>query len=229
MSFVSLSLKLKNMIRSFYLLFLLLYAGLWSSTAQGPDLLIQQYGKHAYDLEYYRKWNFDILVQPHLSKPTNRDSKGKLQFNLGGRVHYRMTKTFGLTSGVDFHRLKYQYAYERDTSVDQLRFLRIPLQLSVYPVKRVRLSLGGSYQFFLSAIGQPPPTTEPVPYPSRSFVNSIGVMASAHYRVYRKFSASLGFHFQKRSSSPLDRVSQNFKGFSLGIAYTFLNPNRQKP
>ena len=214
--------------RSFCLLSLLLFAGLWSSTAQGPDLLIQQYGKNAYDLEYYRKWNFDVLVQPHLSKPSNRESKGKLQLNLGARVHYRLAKSFGITSGVDYHRLKYQYAYESDNSVDQLRFLRLPFLLSVYPVKRLRLSLGGSYQFFLSANGQPPPATAPLSYPSRTFINSIGVMASAHYRVYRKFSASLGFHFQKRSNDPLDRVSQNFKGFSLGIAYTILNPNQSK-
>ena len=171
---------------------------------------------------------FRRLLQPHLSKPTNRDSKGKLQFNLGGRVHYRMTKSFGLTSGVDFHRIKYQYTYENDSSVDHLNFLRLPLLLSVYPVKRLRLSLGGSYQFFLTATGQPPPATEPLVYPSRSFINSIGVMASAHYRVYRKFSASLGFHFQKRSSNPLDRLSQNFSGFSIGVAYTILNPNQPK-
>ena len=214
--------------RHFCLLFLLCVGDFWSSTAQGPGLLIQQYGKASYDLEYYRKWNFDVLVQSHLSKPTNRESKGKLQFNLGGRVHYRMAKSFGLTSGVDLHRIKYQYAYENDNSIDHLNFLRLPLLLSVYPVKRLHLSLGGSYQFFLSATGQPPPATAPLPYPSRSFVNSIGVMASAHYRVYQKFSASLGFHFQKRSSNPLDRVSQNFKGFSLGVAYTLLNPNQPK-
>ena len=139
-----------------------------------------------------------------------------------------MAKSFGLTSGVDFHRIKYQYAYENDNSVDHLNFIRLPLLLSVYPVKRLRLSLGGSYQFYLSATGQPPPATEPLPYPSRTFINSVGVMASAHYRVYRKFSAALGFHFQKRSSNPVDRVSQNFKGFSLGIAYTLLNPNQAK-
>lgn len=216
------------MTRQLYLLFLLCFGGIYSSLAQGPGLLIQQYSKAPYDLEYYRKWNYDVLVQPHLSKPTNRESKGKLQFNLGGRVHYRMAKSFGLTSGVDFHRIKYQYAYENDNSVDHLNFIRLPLLLSVYPVKRLRLSLGGSYQFYLSATGQPPPATEPLPYLSRTFINSVGVMASAHYRVYRKFSAALGFHFQKRSSNPVDRVSQNFKGFSLGIAYTLLNPNQAK-
>lgn len=214
------------MIRHFCLLFLLCFGSLWSSVAQGPGLLIQQYSKASYDLEYYRKWNFDVLLQPHLSKPNNRVSKGEIQFNLGGRVHYRMTKSFGLTSGVDYHRIKYQYAYENDNSVDHLNFFRLPLLLSVYPVKRLRLSLGGSYQFFLSATGQPPPATEPLAYPSGSFMNSIGVMASAHYRVYRKFSASIGFHFQKRSSNPIDRLSQNFKGFSIGVAYALLNPNQ---
>ncbi len=210
------------------LLLLFFWGSCWSAFAQGPGLLIQQYDKIPTDLEYYRKWNFDILLQPHLSKPTNRESNSKLQLNMGARVHYRLAKSFGFSSGVDFHRLRYQYNYETDKSVDQLYFLRLPLMLSVYPVKRLRLSLGGSYQFFLAANGQVPPAIERSPYPSRTFLNSIGVMASAHYRIWRKFSAALGFHFQKRSADPLDRVSQNFQGFSLEIAYTLLQPNRPK-
>ena len=74
------------MMRHLCLLFLLCIGSLWSSVAQGPGLLIQQYSKASYDLEYYRKWNFDVLLQPHLSKPTNRESKGKTSVKSGWKV-----------------------------------------------------------------------------------------------------------------------------------------------
>lgn len=214
--------------RQFYCVLFLLCGSLLTCFAQGPELLLQQYNKNSYDLEYYRKWNFEVNVTPHFSKPTNREAKSNLQLNLGTRVHYRLTKSFGLTSGLDYHRLSYRYAYADDNSVDRLRYLRVPFLISVFPVKRFRLSLGGSYQFFLKGTGQPPPATERSSYPSRTFINSVGVMTSVHYIVWRKFSASLGFHFQKRSNNSIDRESQNFQGFSLGIAYTILNPNRPK-
>lgn len=209
---------------------ILLFLFIWTnSLAQGPDLLIQQYDKIPTDLEYYRKWNFDFVLQPHLSKPANRESKGRIQLNLGAEVHYRSTKSFGITSGLHFHRIGYTYNYTDDTSLDRLCYFRIPLLVSVYPIKRLRLSLGGSYQYLLDGTGQAPPATERSHYPKGTFSNSLGVMASAHYRVWRKFSAALGFHFQKKNTNPLSRETQNFQGFFFGIAYTLLNPNRPKP
>lgn len=211
---------------TFLILFAFFFGG--KVLAQGPDLLLQQYGKNAYDLEYYRKWNVDVLLQPHLSKPTNRESKAKLQLNWGAEVHYRSTKTFGISSGLHYHRINYAYAYENDNSQDRLTYLRVPLLLSVYPVKRLRISLGGSYQLFLNGKGQPPPATEATAYPKGTFLNTLGAMASAHYRVWRKFSASFGYHFQKKNTNPLSRETQNFSGFSFGIAYGLLNPNQSK-
>ncbi len=157
---------------TFLILFALLYGR--KALAQGPGLLLQQYGKNAYDLEYFNKWNVALVLQPHLSKPSNRESKGKLQLQSRAEVHYRSTKTFGISSGVHYHRIRYQYAYPNDESLDRLTYVRVPLLLSVYPVKRLRTFSGGSYHYFLKGTGQPPPATAPVPYPEGTFVNSLG-------------------------------------------------------
>lgn len=196
--------------------------------AQGPELLRQQYGKSPYDYEFYRKWNFDVFIQPHLSNTTNRETKGRFNLDMGGNVHYRFTKSFGLSSGVHYHRLAYNYTLENDSSLDRLLFLRFPLALSVYPVKRIRLSLGISYHWLLDAKGQPPPSTTPISYPEGVFVNSLGLSASAHYTVWKLFSTSLAYRFQKRSINPLQRETQNFNGLALGLHYTLLNPKRKK-
>ena len=196
--------------------------------AQGPELLRQQYGKSPYDYEYFRKWNFDVFIQPHLSNTTNRETKGRLNVDVGGNVHYRFTKSFGLSSGVHYNRLAYDFALENDSSLDRIRFLRFPLVLSGYPVKRLRLSLGMAYHWLIEASGQPPPLTERLSYPKGVFVNSLGLMASVHYTVWKRLSVSFEYRFQKRSRDPLQRETQNFNGLALGLHYILLNPNRTK-
>ena len=196
--------------------------------AQGPGLLIQQYDKGV-DLEYYRKWNFDVFLQPHRSNTDDLATKARLHLDLGANVHYRFDKNFGLSSGVHYQRISYRYDFPADNSIDRLRFLRFPLVLSVYPVQRLQLSLGGTYHLFLKASGQPPNQTEPSIYPSKTFVNSLGVVAHVQYLVWRKFSASLSYRFQKRNFNPLQRETQDFKGLALGLHYTILSPNRPNP
>ena len=137
----------------FFFFFFCLHLG-YFTCAQGPELLIQQYDQGP-DLEYYRKWNFDVFIQPHLTNTADLNTKGRIQLDVGGNVHYRFDKNFGLSSGIHYQRISYAYALANDTSIDRLRFLRFPLVLSVYPVKRVQLSLGGSYHLALKASGQP--------------------------------------------------------------------------
>ncbi|MGB1972105.1 MAG: hypothetical protein ACPHSE_06375 [Flavobacteriaceae bacterium] len=209
-------------------LFFLLFFGL-RATAQGSDLLIQQYDRYSYDTEYYRKWNFDVFLQPHWNNTTNRKTEGRFGLNFGTNVHYQFTKTFGLSSGIHYMRTSYNYTLETDKSIDRLRFLRFPLVLSVYPVNRLRISLGGSYNWIQTATGVPPPLIDRTHYPSAVFVNTLGVLFGMHYRVFKKFSASFEYRLQKRGYRPYQRETQHFKGFSLGIHYTLLNSNRPQP
>ena len=210
------------------LFFLLL---LWTSSvawAQGPGLLIQQYDE-GIDVEYYRKWNFDVFIQPHRSNTADLATKARLYLDLGANVHYRLDKNFGLSSGLHFQRLSYRYTLPQDNSIDRLHFLRFPLMISVYPVNRLQLSLGGSYHLLLRATGQPPGEPKRIIYPAKTFVNSLGVVAHVQYLVWRRFSASLSYRFQKRNYNPLQRETQDFQGFALGIHYTLLSPSQRNP
>ncbi len=193
--------------------------------AQGPGLLRQQYSKADHDLEYYRKWNYDVFIQPHFSNTTNRDTKGRIQLDIGGNVYYHFTKSFGLGTGVHYNQLAYSYTLENDTSIDQLRFVRLPLVLIGRPIKRLRLTLGVAYHWFLKASGQPPPLMERSRYPKGVFLNTLGLQTSVQYTVWKRFSVSFNYRFQKRSGNPIQRETQNFSGLALGVHYTLLNPN----
>ena len=208
---------------------LVLLNGGFALWAQGPELLIQQYNKSPYDLEFYRKWNFDLFVLGHISNTTNRETQGRMHLDLGANVYHQFTKTIGLSSGVHYARISYTYALPADESLDRIRYLRFPLLLNVYPVKRVRLSLGGTYNWALGATGQPPPTTERRPYPEKTFVNSLGMLVSASYQLWKTFSVELHYRFQKRSYNPLQRETQNFQGVALGLSYRLFNPTRPNP
>lgn len=195
---------------------------------QGGDLLIQQYHKVGFDMEYYPKWNYDTFLQFHHSQPTSSMNQGRIHLNFGGRVHYRIEKTFGLSAGLGYHRLAYQYNLEQDQSIDRIYYLRFPLGISVYPTKRIRLGLGGLYHLYLNATGQPPPATERQAYPKGTFINSLGMFTNAEYLVWKRFSVSLNFAFQKRSYNNFSREKQNFQSFGLGIHYTLRSPKRPK-
>ena len=68
-------------------LFILLLLGVSPiALAQGPGLLIQQYDE-GMDVEYYRKWNFDVFFQPHHSNTADLPTKARLHLDLGANVH----------------------------------------------------------------------------------------------------------------------------------------------
>ena len=184
----------------FFFFFFCVHLG-YFTCAQGPELLIQQYDQGP-DLEYYRKWNFDVFIQPHLTNTADLNTKGRIQLDVGGNVHYRFDKNFGLSSGIHYQRISYAYALANDTSIDRLRFLRFPLVLSVYPVKRVQLSLGGSYHLALKASGQPPGATERSFYPSKTFVNSLGCDCASTLSLVAKIFSLNFVPFSKTKLQP---------------------------
>jgi len=200
------------------------------SKAQGPELLRQQYNQYPYDLTFFRKWNADVFFQPHLSNTSNRLTNGRLHIDVGVNVHRQFTKSFGISSGVHYSRLSYLYTQPEDLTVDRLRMLRFPLLISVFPLKRIRISLGAIYHWMIKATGQPPPTTERLVYPKGTFLNSLGMQAELQYRFWRKFSASVSYRFHKRSvDNPFQRETQNFEGVALGFHYTFFHPHKPNP
>ena len=211
--------------------FLLSFCGMMPMLvfAQGPELLRQQYNQYPYDHEYYRIWNIGLQMQPHLSNTVDRLTGRRLNIDFGANVYYRFNKTVGLQSGLHYQRISYGYKTASDNSVDRLRFLRFPLLLTLHPVRRMTLALGGTYHWFLKATGMSPPAEEPLFYPQKTFVNSIGLLASLRYRLWKKWSLSVNYGLHKRNHIPFSRVTQNFQGLGLGIHYTLLHPTQRPP
>tara|TARA_B100000767_G_scaffold275578_1_gene313445 strand:- start:27107 stop:27772 length:666 start_codon:yes stop_codon:yes gene_type:complete len=199
-----------------------------SSKAQSGDLLIQQYGKADIENVGLRKWNYDLHIAPNFFNTNNRTTKGKLGISLGGTVRYNFKKSYGLRTGIDIHSLKYAYNSEKDQSEDELIFLSIPLTGRLYPVNRVKIELGFIYNFILSAKGDPPTNTKKVAvsYPDGTFSNSFGMLSAVHYSVWKRFSVSLQYQFQKSETNPLQRETNYFNGILLGIHYTFLSSKK---
>lgn len=207
--------------------FLFFFFAAQLSWAQGGELLVQQYNKYPYDHEFYRTWNFALSLQPHLTNTSDRNTNQRLNVDLGADVFYRFTKTVGLQSGVHYQRTSYRYAQPNDLSIDRLRYLRFPLLLTVHPVRRLTLALGGSFHWFLNGTGLPPPATERSFYSKKTFVNTTGVYAQVQYRFYRKWTVSVSYRIQRRNNLPYGRVTQNTRGLGLGFHYTLLHPTQR--
>ena len=196
------------------------------TSAQGSSLLIQQYGKSNVDEFGLRKWNYDAHLLLNRFNTADRETKGEIGFSAGGSVRYNFRKSYGLRTGIDIHSVNYTYNLANDTSKDQLLFLSIPLTGRLYPVKRVTLELGLVYNFLLKAKGDPPTNLEEfaVTYPDDTFSDSFGVLAAVHYTFWKRFSASFQYQFQKNNTNPVQRETNSFAGFMLGVHYTFLTP-----
>ena len=201
---------------------------LQNSRAQGGDLLIQQYGKADIENIGLRKWNYEVHFAPNFFNTNNRTTKGKFGVSMGGTVLYNFKKSYGLRTGIDIHTLKYAYNSEKDQSEDKLIFLSIPLTGRLYPVNRVKIELGFIYNFLVSAKGDPPTNTKDgsVAYPNETFSDSYGMLSAVHYSVWKRFSVSLQYQFQKSETNPLQRETNSFNGFLLGIHYTFLTAKK---
>ena len=57
--------------------------------AQDGELLIQQYQKNSIDLEFYRKLNFEVFLEPSLTNTADRETSGKINLNFGLGIRVR--------------------------------------------------------------------------------------------------------------------------------------------
>ena len=195
---------------------------------QDGDLLIQQYNKNSIDLEFYRKLNFEFFVEPNFTNAVDRETKGKLNLNFGSNIHYRFTKSFGLSTGIYINKIGYQNNLETDKSINNLKFITIPLFIKLYPLKKINLFLGGSYNFYRGGFNQIDKNAEKVQILSGVFVNSMGVFSGIEYIIKKRISSSISYKMQKRSYRNYQSETQNFYGVYLSLNFKILNPEKAK-
>ena len=211
---------------NFIYLVLLLFTNF--SNAQDGELLIQQYQKNSIDLEFYRKLNFEFFVEPNLTNAVDRETKGKLNLNFGSNIHYRFTKSFGLSTGIYINKIGYQNNLETNKSINNLKFITIPLFIKFYPLKKINFFLGGSYNFYQGGFNQKDKNAEKVQILGGVFVNSMGVFTGIEYIIKKRVSTSISYKMQKRSYRNYQSQTQNFYGVYLSLNFKILNPEKAK-
>ena len=196
--------------------------------AQDGELLIQQYDKNSIDLEFYRKLNFEVFLEPSLTNTVDRDTSGKINLNFGTNIHYRFTRTFGLSTGLYINRIGYQNNLETNKSIDNLKFITIPFFIKLYPLKKINFFLGGTYNFFQNGFNKLDKNAKKVEIINGVFVNSVGVFTGIEYIIKKRFSTSISYKMQKRNYRNYQAETQNFNGIYLGLYFKILNPEKAK-
>ena len=196
--------------------------------AQDGDLLIQQYDKNSIDLEFYRKLNFEVFLEPNYTNTVDRETTGKINLNFGTNVHYRFTRTFGLSTGVFINKISYQNSLETNKSIDNLKFVTIPFFVKLYPLRKINFFLGGTYNFYQNGFNRMNKEAEKVEILERVFTNSVGVFTGIEYIIKKRLSISISYKIQKRNYRNYQTETQNFKGFYLSLNFKVLNPEKAK-
>ena len=223
---MSLILNFYNHFVNFICLVLLLSASFFY--AQDGDLLIQQYQKNSIDLEFYRKLNFELFIEPNLTNTVDRETKGKLNFNFGANIHYRFTRSFGLSTGIYINKIGYQNNLETNKSINNLKFISIPFFIKLYPLKKINFFLGGTYNFYQKGFNRAGKDAGKVEITDGIFVNSLGVFTGIEYIIKKRISISLSYKIQKKNYRNYQTETQNFKGFYLSFNFKILNPDKAK-
>ena len=211
---------------SFTCLVVLLFTNF--SNAQNGELLIQQYQKNSIDLEFYRKLNFELFIEPSLTNTVDRETKGKLNFNFGSNIHYRFTRSFGLSTGIYINKIGYQNNLETNKSVNSLKFIAIPFFVKLYPLNKINFSLGGLYNFYQNGFNKIDKNAEKVQILDGVFVNSTGVFTGIEYIIKKRISSSISYKMQKRNYRNYQIETQNFNGVYLSLNFKILNPEKAK-
>ena len=223
---MSLIFNFYNHFINFICLVVLLSASLFY--AQDGDLLIQQYDKNSIDLEFYRKLNFEVFLEPNYTNTVDRETTGKLNLNFGTNVHYRFTRTFGLSTGVYINKISYQNSLETNKSIDNLKFVTIPFFVKLYPLRKIHFFLGGTYNFYQNGFNQINKEAEKVEISEGVFANSVGIFTGIEYIIKKRLSISGSYKIQKRNYRNYQTETQNLKGFYISLNFKILNPEKAK-
>lgn len=199
------------------LLFLLL--GSFSGQAQGGDLLIQQYNKGPVLDNVYSRWS--IYPGIHLIRINTDQETTTPKLTSGGFLHleYRVSKTVGFFSGLNYTPIAYTYPVQDSLGQDRLTYLSIPLALRLHPNTKISVALGGTYNIFHQ--GEKLLRLDDFEareyYPEGVFKNSFGGVVQVGYHFFNRFYGFVNFRWATKSSSPTQKQTNNTLGFQLGL------------
>ena len=185
------------------------------SSAQGGDLLIQQYRRGPALNANYPKLRLFLGPQSSRINTDLGTTSATLTFGAELNIEFRVSKTVGLVSGIGYTPVAYKYASGELPSKDQLVFLTLPLLMRLRPTERVSVTMGGIYSFYQSGkqILDPDGVSQVIPYEKGIFKNSIGGIVQLGYHFLGSFYGYVNYRWVRRASPATQLQTNNLARF----------------
>ena len=193
--------------------------------AQNSDLLIQQYNIGPALDDVYSTWTISLGAHINRIDSDKEISDPLINFGAISQLEFRMVKSFGVLTGVNYNKISYNYPLINSVGRDELVYFSFPLGIRLRPTKKVSFAIGGLYNNFYK--GQLTIKYENFersePYATGIFENSIGGFTQIEYNFFKNLNTYLNFRWATKNDSPIMPQSNNNSGFQLGISYQFWN------
>ena len=143
---------------------------------------------------------------------------------LGGfiQMEFRMSRTMGFVSGINYSPVKYSYEFKNSLVQDRISYFSIPLGIRLHPTKKTSIGLGSNFNVFNKAefIRIEEDIENYEAYSKGVFKNSFGGFVRVGYRFFRKCYVYVNLRWATRSNPPTLPQTNTNSGFQLGINYT---------
>ena len=193
--------------------------------AQNSDLLIQQYNIGPALEDVYSTWTISLGAHINRIDSDKEISDPLINFGAISQLEFRMAKSFGVLTGVNYNKISYNYPLINSVGRDKLVYFSFPLGIRLRPTKKVSFAIGGLYNNFYKGqltikYGN---FERSEPYATGIFENSIGGFTQIEYNFFKNLNTYLNFRWATKNDSPIMPQSNNNSGFQLGISYQFWN------
>ncbi len=220
MSFIVL--KMSGIYRSLIVIILIkIYFTTYFNYSQNSDLLIQQYNIGPALDDVYSRWAISIGAHLNRIDSDKEVSNPLINFGAISQLEFRMTKSFGILTGLNYNKISYNYPLINSVGKDELVYFSFPLGIRLRPTSKVSFAIGGLYNNFNK--GQLTIKYENLersePYAIEIFENSIGGFTQIGYNFMKNLFTYLNFRWATKNDSPTMPQSNNTSGFQLGISY----------
>jgi len=196
----------------YFLIILLLFFSNYIFTQSG-ELLIQQYNKGPSLDNYYSK--LEIYMGGDIFRIT-KNEKTKPLINFGGNIEvvYNLSPTFGIKSGMYYFPVKYYYK-KNETFKDLIKYISIPIGLTLAPTRKSKFSMGVNYNVINKAIfyngnikGE---------YSLDDYKNTFGFFIGYEYMIWKVIGINIKYKFSKENTINELIKPEKYKGLMLTI------------
>jgi len=181
--------------------------------SQSGELLIQQYNKGPSLDNYYSK--LEIYMGGDIFR-INKNEKTKPLINFGGNIEvvYNLSPTFGIKSGMYYFPVKYYYK-KNETFKDLIKYISIPIGLTLAPTRKSKFSMGVNYNVINKAIfyngnikGE---------YSLDDYKNTFGFFIGYEYMIWKVIGINIKYKFSKENTINELIKPEKYKGLMLTI------------